>query len=331
MNKPASATQRRLAAILCADVAGYSRLMNADEFGTLRLLNSHREIVERQISQAGGRIANTAGDSILAEFPSAVDAVQCALGIQERIGAVNQEVSEERRVTFRVGVHVGEIMVRDGDLYGGGVNIAARMEGVARPGSVCLSGSAHEFVHRTLPLTFEDLGPQLVKNLDTPIRAYLVHPSDQPPSRALPPVHRHNEFHLSRRFRAILFDAKEELIKLEGLTPVEPAVLASLNDAPQIDARRLAERIGVDLASARRMVKHLESKGLVRRTASETNRGSSHLQLTKEGIELWRRLRPMILNAGDRVMAPLSERERDTLHDLLARVIKANARGVTPR
>jgi adenylate cyclase len=176
MKQTTSIIQRRLAAILYADVAGYSRLMNADEVGTLRLLNSHREITDRQISQHGGRIANTAGDSILAEFASATEAAQAALDIQEQIAVVNEEVPEDRRVTFRIGIHVGEAMIRGGDLFGDGVNIAARMEGLAHPGSVCLSASAHEYAHRVLPLVvFEDLGPQLVKNLEMPIRAFMVH------------------------------------------------------------------------------------------------------------------------------------------------------------
>src|SRR5262245_11459783 len=117
MNKPAPTVQRRLAAIFCADVAAYTLLMNRDEAGTLRLLSSHRETTDRLIAQHGGRIANTAGDSILAEFPSAVDALQCALGIQERIAAVHKEIPEERRVRFRIGVHVGEAMVKKGDLF----------------------------------------------------------------------------------------------------------------------------------------------------------------------------------------------------------------------
>jgi hypothetical protein len=122
--------------------------------------------------------ASPAGDSILAEFPSVVDALQCALGIQERIGGVNDEVPEERRVSFRIGIHVGEAMVRSGDLFGDAVNVAARMQGLAQPGAVCLSGSAYEYVHTVLAVTFEDLGTQLVKNLDSPIRAYLtrLHP-----------------------------------------------------------------------------------------------------------------------------------------------------------
>jgi class 3 adenylate cyclase len=169
VTKPNARVQRRLAAIFCADVAGYVRLMNADEGGTLRLLTAHREVTDREIEQSGGRIANTAGDSILAEFPSAVDALQCALDIQERIAAVNREIPEERRVSFRIGLHVGEAMVRDGDLFGDGVNIAARMQALAPPGAVCMSGAAYEFVHRALPMPYESLGPQQVKNIDTPI------------------------------------------------------------------------------------------------------------------------------------------------------------------
>src|SRR5262245_33829747 len=142
MNKPALTVQRRLVAIFCADVAAYTLLINADEAGTLRLLAAHREMTDRLIAQHGGRIANTAGDSILAEFPSAVDALQCALGIQERIAAVHEDVPEERRVCFRIGLHVGEAIVRNGDLFGDAVNVTARMQGLAEPGAICLSGSA---------------------------------------------------------------------------------------------------------------------------------------------------------------------------------------------
>src|SRR5215475_7960594 len=133
MNRPLPDVQRRLAAIFSADVAGDTRLMNSEEAGTLRLLGAHRETADRIIAQHGGRIANTAGDSILAEFPNASDALQCALGVQERIGAMNDEVPEERRVSFRIGIHVGEAMVRSGDLFGDAVNVAARMQGLAAP------------------------------------------------------------------------------------------------------------------------------------------------------------------------------------------------------
>lgn len=316
--------QRRLAAIFYADVAGYVRLMNADEAGTLALLDSRREIMDRYITQHGGRTANTAGDSILAEFPSVVDAVHCAVGIQERIAASNEETPEERRVTFRIGIHVGEVMVRDGDLFGDGVNIAARMEKLAQPGLVCLSGTAYDYVSRVMPLAFDDLGTQLVKNLDAPIRAYLARPSDHPLSQALPPVHRRSEFNLGRRFHTILNRALVDVTKPEGLTLVEPAVLASLHDAPNIDERRLAERIGIDLPSAQRMVKHLELLGFVSRTPGKHGRDQRLLSLTPAGLDLYARLYPAIVAVRDRVMAALSERERETLQDLLARVINAN-------
>jgi adenylate cyclase len=319
-----SKVQRRLAAILSADVEGYTRLMNAQEAGTLRLLTSLRDITDRLISQYGGRIANTAGDSILAEFPSAVDALQCALGIQERVAAVNQEVPKERRVSFRIGLHVGEVMVKDGDLFGDVVNVAARIQGLAQPGSVCLSEDAHQFVHRALPLTFEDLGPQLVKNLDAAIRAYLVQPSSQPASRALPPVHRRVEAHLARRFHELCRGALMNVTRQNALTPIDFAVLASLHDAPGIDQRRLAERIAIDLSRAQRLLKRLEGRKLVQRLPTDGSIRSGVLSLTPQGIKVLQTLRPAMAAAQDRVMAPLSDRERETLQELLARVIRAN-------
>lgn len=324
MNKPAPIVQRRLAAIFCADVAGYTRLMNVDEAGTLRLLTSHREITDRLIAQHGGRIANTAGDSILAEFPSAVVALQCALGIQERIAAVHEEVPEERRVTFRIGLHVGEAMVKDGDLFGDGVNAAARMQSLAEPGSVCLSASAHEYVHRVLPLTFEDLGPQSVKNLDTPIRAYLARPSGEPLSRAIPPIHRSHEIYLVRRLYGILFKALMDVIKPEGLLSLDAPALASIADAPGIDQRQLAERLAIDLGRAKRVVRRLEDRELVEQMPNGSGRRSHGLRLTPAGLALRERLRPAVIAAEDRIMAPLSQSERETLKDLVARVIKAN-------
>jgi adenylate cyclase len=326
VNKPPAVTKRRLAAIFCADVAGYARLMSIDETGTLCLLNAHREIMDRQIIQHDGRTANTAGDSIVAEFPSAVDAVRCAIDVQERMAAVNEDYPEERRVIFRIGVHVGEVMVRHGDLFGDGVNIAARMEKLAEPGLICLSGTAHEYVVRVLPLIFDDRGLQVIKNLSAPIRAYAIRPSGRFLSRTLPPVHRHNEFNLGRRFHRVLTIALTAVTKPERLTSGEPAVLASLHDAPGIDERRLAGRIGIDLASVQRMVKHLERRGLISHAEGATRRRAGVFSLTPAGLELYSRLHPAILAVRDRVMGSLSERERDTLQDLLARVISANER-----
>jgi adenylate cyclase len=169
--------ERRLAAIFAADVAGYSRLMEHDEVGTLQTLTAHREIMDRLIAEHGGRIANTAGDSVLAEFPSAVDAVQCAVAVQEALAQANQEIPEDRCIQFRIGVHVGDVMIRGGDLLGDGVNVAARLEGLADPGGVCLSEVAYGAVRKVVPLAFSDLGPQPVKNMEEPIRAFAVTPN----------------------------------------------------------------------------------------------------------------------------------------------------------
>ncbi len=150
--------ERRLAAIFAADVAGYSRLMAQDEVGTLRALTAHRKIMDRLITEHGGRIANTAGDSVLAEFPSAVDAVQCAVEVQEYLTAANERIMGKHRIEFRIGVHVGDVMVRGGDLFGDAVNISARLQSLAQPSNICLSGPAHELVRKVLPLSFDDLG-----------------------------------------------------------------------------------------------------------------------------------------------------------------------------
>ena len=170
--------ERRLAAIFAADVEAYSRLMGEDEAGTFETLTSHRAILDGFIAEHRGRIANTAGDSVLAEFPSAVDAVTCALRAQEALSSANDKLPEIRRLQFRIGVHVGDVMVKGGDLFGDGVNIAARLQALSRPGGICLSATAQEYVRKALPVTFEDLGPQRVKNIDEPVRAFAVKSTD---------------------------------------------------------------------------------------------------------------------------------------------------------
>jgi adenylate cyclase len=174
MDRQEHKVERRLAAIFAADMAGYSRLMEQNEVGTLHTLTAHREIMDKLIVEHGGRIANTAGDSVLAEFPSAVHAVQCAVDIQSALSGAIQDVPNEKRVQFRIGVHVGDVMVRGSDLLGDGVNIAARLEAIADPGGICLSEAAYGHVRKALPLTFTDLGPQTVKNIEEPIRAYAL-------------------------------------------------------------------------------------------------------------------------------------------------------------
>ncbi|WP_245287989.1 adenylate/guanylate cyclase domain-containing protein [Bradyrhizobium sp. Ec3.3] len=168
------AVSRRLVAVFAADVEGYSRLMGADEVGTLQGLTKRRAILDKLIGDHRGRIANTAGDSVLAEFGSAVDAVQCAVEVQTALAEANAGVPTDKRINFRIGVHIGDVMIRAGDLFGDGVNIAARLQSIAAPGSVCISGATYDQVRKVLPVTFVDLGVQQVKNIQEPIRAYQV-------------------------------------------------------------------------------------------------------------------------------------------------------------
>jgi TolB-like protein len=166
--------QRRLVAVFAADVEGYSRLMGADEVGTLESLTERRAILDKAIADHRGRIANTAGDSVLAEFGSAVDAVQCAVEVQAALAEANANLSPDKRINFRIGIHVGDVMVRAGDLFGDGVNIAARLQAFAQPGGVCVSGVTYDHVRKVLTVAFTDLGAQQVKNIEEPVRAYAV-------------------------------------------------------------------------------------------------------------------------------------------------------------
>jgi adenylate cyclase len=167
-------TERRLIAIFAADVDGYSRLMGADEVGTLRDLTQRRDVLDGLITSRRGRIANTAGDSVLAEFGSAVDAVQCAVEAQAALSQANVGLSPDRHINFRIGVHVGDVMIKGGDLFGDGVNIAARLQTLASAGGVCLSGVAYDQVRKILPFAFADLGAQQVKNIDETVRAFAL-------------------------------------------------------------------------------------------------------------------------------------------------------------
>jgi class 3 adenylate cyclase len=168
--------ERKLVAILAADVQGYSRLMGVDEEDTLATLSAHRAVTDAIIAQHGGRICSTAGDSILAEFASVFAAVQCAVEIQRDLAQANLALGEERRMWFRIGINIGDVMVKDGDIFGDGVNIAVRLEGLAEPGGICISGGVHDHVRRKLPYGFEDLGEQSVKNIAQPIRVFRLIP-----------------------------------------------------------------------------------------------------------------------------------------------------------
>jgi adenylate cyclase len=166
--------ERKLVAILAADVEGYSRHMERDEVATLAMLSRHRLIVDDLIGRHSGRITGTAGDSVLAEFVSVVDAVDCAVQVQQAITAETADAEPERRMLFRIGINVGDVMVKDGDIFGDGVNIAARLEALAEPGGICVSRGVRDHLRNKGLLTFEDLGEQSVKNIAQPIRAFRV-------------------------------------------------------------------------------------------------------------------------------------------------------------
>ena len=165
--------ERRLTAILAADVAGYSRLMGVDEEGTLAALKKvRREVVDPKIAEHRGRIVQTSGDGLLVEFASVVDAMRCAVEMQREMARRNADVPEERRIEFRIGINLGDIMVDEQDIFGDGVNVAARLETLAEPGGICVSRVVRDQVRDKLAVSFEDMGEQQVKNIARPVRAY---------------------------------------------------------------------------------------------------------------------------------------------------------------
>ena len=165
--------ERRLAAILAADVAGYSRLMEADEEGTLTALRAiRRELGDPKIAEHRGRIVKTTGDGMLVEFRSVVDAVRCAVELQRGMAEHNAAVPQDKRIEFRIGIHQGDIIADDGDIFGDGVNLAARLEGLAEPGGICVSGGVRDEIRDKLDVGFEDLGEQQVKNISRPVRVF---------------------------------------------------------------------------------------------------------------------------------------------------------------
>lgn len=165
---------RKLTTIMAADVVGYSKMMSKDEEETLKTFRSYRKIINTLIEKHDGRVFNTAGDAILAEFGSTVECVRCTISIQEELHARNAKLPEDKRIHLRIGVNVGDVMIEGGDLFGDGVNVAARLEGLADPGGICISASAFEQVKNKLSIGFEDMGPQNVKNIPHPVLAFKV-------------------------------------------------------------------------------------------------------------------------------------------------------------
>src|SRR6202011_266247 len=167
--------ERRLTAILAADVVGYSRLMGANESGTLAALKAlQTDFIDGKIAEHQGRIVKLTGDGMLVEFPSVVSAVACAAEVQRGVRDRNAVVPEDRRLEFRIGINLGDVIVEGEDIYGDGVNVAARLESIAKPGGVTISGSVRDHVGNRLDLAFEDMGEQTLKNIERPVRAYSV-------------------------------------------------------------------------------------------------------------------------------------------------------------
>jgi adenylate cyclase len=179
--------RRRLTTLLCADAAGYTRLMGADEAGTLATLRRSREAMAALIERHDGRIVNTWGDAVIAEFGSVVEAVQCAIETQQELSSHNGELPEPQRMRFRIGINLGDVMVEGDDVYGDGVNIAARLQELAEPGGILISGPVYEQVHNKLSIGFDCLGEQRLKNVAIPVTGYRVLQGDAPSRPKGPP------------------------------------------------------------------------------------------------------------------------------------------------
>ena len=178
--------ERKLAAIVSADVAGFSRLMENDETQTLADLSASRAIIDDLVKQRNGRLVNTAGDSFLVEFPSVIEAVQCAVDIQEAVCARGRGVSEDRQMLLRIGINVGDVMLKDGDIFGDGVNVAARLQGLAPPGGILISRAVHDQLRDKTTFVFEDHGEQSLKNISRAIHVFGLGDRDGAPVDALP-------------------------------------------------------------------------------------------------------------------------------------------------
>src|SRR6266542_300002 len=166
--------ERKLAAIFSADVKGYSRLMGEDDVGTIRTLTAYREVMATLIQHHRGRVVDSPGDNLLAEFVSVVDAVQCAAEIQRELKTRNADLPPDRRMEFRIGINLGDVIIEGERIYGDGVNIAARLESLAEPSGICISGTVYDQIKNKLSLEYESLGEQAVKNIAEPVRVYRV-------------------------------------------------------------------------------------------------------------------------------------------------------------
>ena len=247
--------ERRLAAILAADVMGYSRLMEADEKRTMAALNTHRrEFFDPTIAEHGGRIFKAMGDGFLVEFSSAVNAATCAVQIQNGMALRNQGVPEGQRIIFRIGVNLGDVIVEGSDLHGDGVNVAARLEGLADPGGICLSANVHDQVKRRIDAQFDDLGPQMLKNIAEPLRVFRIHtrPSepavlalpDKPSIAILPFTNMSSDTEYDYFVDGLTEDLITDISRNPGLFVIARNSVLAYKDKP-MDVRRIARELGV--------------------------------------------------------------------------------------
>jgi len=282
--------ERRLTAILAADVVGYSRLMGADEAGTLTALKAHRrELVDPQIARHHGRIVKLTGDGMLVEFPSVVDAVACAAEVQRGMSARNADAPDSSRIAFRIGVHLGDVIVEDDDIFGDGVNIAARIEAIAEPCGVAVSASVHDQIRNRLDLAFEDLGEQALKNIERPVRIYHVllganlpprathqAPASEKPSVAVLPFNNMSGDPEQEYFSdGITEDLITDLSKISGLHVIARNSVFTYKGKP-VDVQEVSRRFGVSTVL----------EGSVRK-AGQRVRISAQLVSGKDGGHLW--------------------------------------------
>ena len=257
--------QRRLTAILAADVVNYSRLMGADEAGTLSALKRHRqELVDVTIANHQGRIVKVTGDGMLVEFPSVVNAVACAFEIQSAMSTRNIDIPPERRIEFRVGVNLGDVIVEGDDIYGDGVNVAARLEGIAKPGGIAISGSVRDHIGNRLDLQFQDLGDQVLKNIANPVRAYSIVPGssaagsngedrpverqralDKPSIAVLPFDNMSGDPEQEYFSDGITEDIITDLSKISGLHVVARNTVFTYKGKPPVKVQQAAQELGV--------------------------------------------------------------------------------------
>ncbi len=243
-----TSVKRKISAILAADIADYSRLVAEDEEETLRRLESYRAVFADLVGRWGGRIFNVAGDAVLAEFPSSVDAVRCAVDLHESIRTRNLAFPQSRRMLYRIGITVADVVERDGDLLGDGVNIAARLSDLAAPGGVCVSRAAYEQVAGKLSVAFDDLGPQRMKNIPAPVHAYSIapHPSTTSAQKRAPAAPARSR--RSRRAALVLIGIAAAVMAAIALQQRGTLQLPGLAQSPSVETQppaRLASREAV--------------------------------------------------------------------------------------